>query len=49
MTIRGTLRSGNYFEYELFGRTYWVQGELYFNKAMQRYEHQHGKVLIWWN
>ena len=29
-TIKGTYRDNNYFEYEVNGKKYWVQGELEF-------------------
>lgn len=48
MEIRGTLQCGNYFEWEWLGRTYWVQGELYYNREKKRYEHHWGKILVWW-
>ena len=43
----------DYFEYEVNGKEYWVQGELYYNKKKERYEHIHegsrgGEVLIFW-
>jgi len=54
-TIKGTTadtRSG-YFEYEVNGASFWVQGELAYNGNKQRYEHEHigvrgGKYLIYW-
>lgn len=52
-TIKGTTRNGNYFEYEINGKEYWVQGELYYNKEKGRYEHTHigprgGEILVVW-
>lgn len=35
-TIKGTYRDNNYFEYEVNGKKYWVQGELYWNKAKKQ-------------
>lgn len=51
--IQGTYRNNNYFEYEINGKVYWIQGELYYNKKKERYEHIHvgprgGEYLIWW-
>lgn len=51
--IRGTSKSGNYFDYEVNGEYCWIQGELYFNKYKNRYEHTHigkrgGTYLIVW-
>lgn len=40
-TIKGTYRDNNYFEYEVNGKKYWVQGELYWNKKRNRLEHTH--------
>lgn len=45
-------RSG-YFEYEVNGASFWVQGELAYNRNKKRYEHEHigvrgGKYLIVW-
>lgn len=53
-TIKGTYRDNNYFEYEVNGKKYWVQGELYWNKKRNRLEHTHtgprgGEYLIYWN
>lgn len=53
-TIKGTYRDNNYFEYEVNGKKYWVQGELHWNKAKNRLEHTHtgprgGEYLIYWN
>nr|DAR45083.1 MAG TPA: PBCV-specific basic adaptor domain [Caudoviricetes sp.] len=53
-TIKGTYRDNNYFEYEVNGKKYWVQGELYWNKKRNRLEHTHtgprgGKYLIYWH
>ena len=53
-TKRGTrYNKMNYFEYEVNGKEYWTQGELYYNKKKERYEHIHegprgGEVLIFW-
>lgn len=43
----------DHFEYEVNGKEYWVQGELYYNKKKERYEYIHegsrgGEVLIFW-
>lgn len=43
----------DYFTYEINGKEYWVQGELYYNKKNKRYEHTHigpkgGETLIYW-
>ena len=51
--IRGISKIGNYFDYEVNGKEYWIQGELYFNKDKNRYEHTHigkrgGTYLIVW-
>ena len=51
--IRGISKVGNYFDYEVNGKEYWAQGELYFNKDKNRYEHTHigkrgGTYLIVW-
>lgn len=40
--------------YEVNGKKYWVQGELYWNKKRNRLEHTHigprgGEYLIYWN
>lgn len=42
-----------YFDYSVNGKYYWVQGEMYYNRKKQRYEHEHigkrgGKTLIFW-
>ena len=42
-----------YFDYEINGKYFWVQGELYYNKEKSRYEHIHigkrgGETLIFW-
>ena len=42
-----------YFEYEVNGASFWVQGELAYNGNKKRYEHTHygtrgGKHLIIW-
>lgn len=37
-TIKGTSRSGDYFEYRIGNKEYWVQGELYYNERKERYE-----------
>lgn len=37
-TIKGTYRDNNYFEYEVNGKKYWVQGELHWNKGKNRLE-----------
>ena len=52
--IQGTDHWGNVFEYEINGKQYSIQGELYYNKERERYEHIHvgprgGEYLIWWN
>ncbi len=52
-TIRGTYRRGDYFEYQVGNKEYWVQGELYYNERKERYEHEHegprgGRYLIVW-
>ena len=52
-TIKGTTRNGNYFEYEINGKKCWVQGELYYNKEKDRFEHTHigprgGETLVVW-
>jgi|GEM_PF-1553287 len=51
--IEGTDHWGNVFEYEINGKQYSIQGELYYNKKKERYEHIHvgprgGEYLIWW-
>lgn len=51
--IEGTDHWGNIFEYEINGKQYSIQGELYYNKKKERYEHIHvgprgGEYLIWW-
>ena len=54
-TINGTTadtRSG-YFEYEVNGASFWVQGELAYNESKKRFEHEHigvrgGRYLIYW-
>lgn len=51
--IQGTYRHQDYFEYEVNGKEFWVQGDLYYNKKKERYEHIHtgprgGEYLIWW-
>lgn len=43
-----------YFDYEVDGNAEWVQGELYYNKKKERFEHTHyredeSEVLIYWN
>lgn len=45
--------SMSYFDYEVNGKYYWVQGELYYNNKKNRYEHVHigargGETLIFW-
>ena len=52
--IQGTDHWGNVFEYEINGKQFSIQGELYYNKKKERYEHIHvgprgGEYLIWWN
>lgn len=52
-TIKGTSHNGDYFEYQIGNKEYWVQGELYYNKREGRYEHEHegprgGRYLIVW-
>lgn len=52
-TIRGTYHRGDYFEYQIGNKEYWVQGELSYNRAKERYEHVHegargGQYLIVW-
>lgn len=52
-TIIGSSRYGDYFEYRVGNKEYWVQGELYFNESKGRYEHEHegprgGRYLIVW-
>ena len=52
--IQGTDHWGNVFEYEINGKQFSIQGELYYNKKRERYEHIHvgprgGEYLIWWN
>lgn len=52
-TIKGTSHSGDYFEYRIGNKEYWVQGELHYNKREGRYEHEHegprgGRYLIVW-
>lgn len=52
-TKKGVSRNGNYFTYEVNGKEYWVQGELYYNKDKSRFEHVHigvrgGETLIFW-
>lgn len=42
-----------YFDYEINGKYFWIQGELYYNKKKSRYEHIHigkrgGETLIFW-
>ena len=51
--INGISKNGNYFDYEVNGEYYWVQGDLHFNKNKKRYEHYHlgkrgGTYLIVW-
>jgi hypothetical protein len=54
-TINGTTadtRSG-YFEYEVNGASFWVQGELAYNESKKQFEHEHigvrgGRYLIYW-
>ncbi len=51
--IKGTYRNGNYFEYMVGKMTYYIQGELYWNRSKNRLEHIHegvrgGKSLIYW-
>lgn len=53
--IKGTYKDNKsqYFEYEINNKSYWVQGELYYNKQKKRYEHEHiashGEIyLITW-
>lgn len=53
-TIRGTYRQGDYFEYRVGNKEYWVQGEVSYNRAKERYEHLHegargGQYLIVWD
>lgn len=38
-TIIGSSRYGDYFEYRVGNKEYWVQGELYYNESKCRYEH----------
>jgi hypothetical protein len=54
-TIKGTTLDTRtqYYEYEVNGASYWVQGELAYNKSKKRYEHIHygsrgGRYLIVW-
>lgn len=53
--IKGTLRNGDYFEYEINGKTHWVQGELFYNKKKERFEHIHWgprngmTKIVWYN
>lgn len=53
-TKRGnSYNNANYFTYEINGKEYWVQGELYYNDSKKRYEHTHvgprgGEILIFW-
>lgn len=53
-TTRGTsYNKAGYFEYEINGRDFWVQGEMHYNKARKRYEHMHtgargGETLVFW-
>ena len=54
-TVKGTdynLRT-EYFEYKINGKPKWVQGELYYNKKKERFEHVHigprgGETLVVW-
>lgn len=54
-TIKGTTldTQTNYFEYEVGGASFWVQGELAYNEKKKRFEHEHigvrgGVYLIYW-
>lgn len=52
-TIKGTYRNRDYFEYRIGNNEYWIQGELYYNRKKERYEHIHegprgGEYLIVW-
>ena len=53
-TKRGTsYNKARFFEYEMNGKEYTVQGDLYYNRKKQRYEHTHigprgGETLIFW-
>lgn len=42
-----------YFDYEVNGKYFWVQGDLFYNDKKHRYEHVHvgprgGEILIFW-
>ena len=41
-TIKGTYRDNNYFEYEVNGKKYWVQGELYYYRS----NNKEGPVML---
>ena len=54
-TVKGTSYNTktNYFEYTINGKEFWVQGELYYNKKKDRFEHTHigprgGESLVVW-
>ena len=52
--IKGTYRFGNHFEYEIRGKRFKFNGDVYYNKRRNRLEHEHigergGKYLVYWN
>lgn len=52
--VKGTYRSGSHFEYEIRGKQFHIDGELYWNREKNRLEHKHigergGKYLVYWN
>ena len=53
-TIKGIYWNiSHYFTYEINGKEYYVEGELYYNKSKKRFEHTHigprgGETLIYW-
>lgn len=53
-TKRGnTYNRQAYFDYEINGKEHNIQGELYYNKKKERYEHTHigargGETLVFW-
>lgn len=52
--VKGTYRNKDYFEYEINGKPFYIEGELYYNRERNRLEHEHigkrgGKYLIYWN
>lgn len=52
--VKGTYRHKDYFEYEINGEPFYIEGELYWNREKNRLEHEHigkrgGKYLVYWN